>query len=118
MSGSVNETLDDLTEDWAAVKLVPDDTGLPMAVWITENDGYAHDVRVKVATIPGGRGSWRASPSMGVRPSPDEIRPCSLPPTDVQAVAHWIELNREVILDLWNGVITSRQVYPRLRKMP
>jgi hypothetical protein len=25
--------------------------GLPMAVWITKNDGYPHDVRVKVSTL-------------------------------------------------------------------
>ena len=35
-----------VAEDWAKVKLPPRLTGLPMAVWITENDGYPHDVRV------------------------------------------------------------------------
>jgi hypothetical protein len=29
--------LDDLAEDWAAVKLIPQRTGLPRTVWITEN---------------------------------------------------------------------------------
>ena len=29
--------LDDLAEDWAAVKLMPQRTGLPCTVWITEN---------------------------------------------------------------------------------
>ena len=38
-----------VAEDWAKVKLPPRLTGLPMAVWITENDGYPHDVRVKSA---------------------------------------------------------------------
>jgi hypothetical protein len=27
-------------------------TGLPMTVWITENDSYRHDMRVKVGTHP------------------------------------------------------------------
>jgi hypothetical protein len=79
---------------------VPDDTGLLMVVWITENDGYPHDVRLQVATVHGSRGSWRVSPSMGVRPNPHEIRPGSLPPADAQAVAHWIEFKRDVVLDL------------------
>jgi hypothetical protein len=39
--------LDGLTEDWAAVKRTPDQTGLSRAV--TENQGYPHDVRVKVS---------------------------------------------------------------------
>jgi hypothetical protein len=48
--------LDSLTEDWAAVKPLPPDTGLPMAVWITQNDDYSDDVRVKVcAKMPGRR---------------------------------------------------------------
>jgi hypothetical protein len=47
MTGDIG--IDDLTEDWAAVKRLPDQTGLPRAVWITENQGYPHDVRVKVS---------------------------------------------------------------------
>jgi len=35
-------------------------TGLPMAVWITENDGYPHDVRVKSASS-WRSGSWRTA---------------------------------------------------------
>jgi len=45
--------LDTLAEDWAAVKRLPHQTGLPMAVWVTENDGYQHDVQVKVAVRHG-----------------------------------------------------------------
>jgi hypothetical protein len=108
----------ELNQDWAAVKLIPDDTGLPMAVWITENDGYPHDVRVKVSTLHGGRGSWRAAPSVGVRPQPHEIVPGSLSAADVALVTRWIELNRDVIIDLWDGAITPRQVYPRLQRLP
>jgi len=37
-------TSEAVAEDWAKVKLPPRVTGLPMAVWITENDGYPHDV--------------------------------------------------------------------------
>jgi len=42
-------TREAVAEDWAKVKLPPRVTGLPMAVWITENDGYPHDVGVKVS---------------------------------------------------------------------
>jgi hypothetical protein len=110
--------LDSLTEDWAAVKLLPRKTGLPMAVWITENDGYSHDVRVKVSTVHGGRGSWRAAPSMGVRPHPHEIHPGNLPAADVRLVGRWIELNRDVIIAFWDGVIDHDDVSARLRRLP
>ena len=46
-------TTEAVAEDWAKVKLPPRLTGLPMAVWITENEGYPHDVRVKVSTLDG-----------------------------------------------------------------
>jgi hypothetical protein len=114
----MSETEVELDQDWAAVKLVPDDTGLPMAVWITENDGYPHDVGVKVSMRHGGRGSWRTAPSVEVRPRPHEIVPGSLPAAEVALVSRWIELNRDVIIDFWNGAITARRVYPRLRKLP
>lgn len=107
-----------VAEDWAKVKLPPRLTGLPMAVWITENDGYPHDVRVEASTLHGGRGSRRTAPSMAVRPQPHEIVPGSLSATDVALVRRWIDLNREVIVDYWNGMIDFDEVKPRLRQVP
>ena len=110
-------TTEAVAEDWAKVKLPPRSTGLPMAVWITENDGYPHDVRVKVSTLHDGRGSWRAAPSIAVRPQPHEIVPGSLPAADVALVSRWIDLNRDVIIDYWNGVIDFDEVKPRLQQV-
>jgi hypothetical protein len=76
-------TTEAVAEDWAKVKLPPRLTGLPMAVWNTENDGYPRDVWVKVSTLHGGRGSWRMAPSIAVRPQSHEIMPGSLPAADV-----------------------------------
>jgi hypothetical protein len=106
------------TEDWAAVKLLPHHTGLPMAVWITDKDGYPHDVRVKVSPFHGGRGSWRSAPSIAVRPVAREVVPGSLPPADVALVNRWIDLNRNVILDYGNEVIAFDEVTQRLQRLP
>jgi len=110
-------TTEAVVEDWAKVKLPPRLTGLPMAVWITENDGYSHDVRVKVSALHGGRGSWRIAPSIAVRPRPHEIVPGSLPAGDVALVSRWIDLNRDLIIDYWNGVIDFDEVKPRLQQL-
>jgi hypothetical protein len=58
--------LDALDLDWGAVKLSPSQTGLPMSVWMTENAGHTHDVRVKVSPLHGVRGSlaWRGRRSV------------------------------------------------------
>jgi hypothetical protein len=114
----MNETLDDLTEDWAAVKLVPRLTGLPMAVWVTETDGYSHDVRVKVSPLHGGRGSWRAAPSIAVRPRPREIVPGSLPATDLALVSRWSDLNRAVIIDFWDDKLNVDELLASLQRLP
>jgi hypothetical protein len=58
--------LDDLAEDWAAVKLMPQRIGLPHTVWITENQGYSHDMRVKVSRVHGRRGTWPDAVSVGL----------------------------------------------------
>jgi hypothetical protein len=110
-------TTEAVAEDWAKVKLPPRLTGLPMAVWITENDGYPHDVRVKVSTLHGGRGSWSTAPSIAVRPQPHEIVPGSLPAADVALVSRWIDLNQDVIVDYWNGVIDFDEIKPRLQQV-
>jgi len=114
----VTEAQTTIAEDWAAVKLRPRDTGLPMSVWITENEGYAHDVRVKVSPLHGGRGSWASSPSIGVRPQPHEIVAGSLPAADVALVSRWIELNRQTIVDFWNDAIGIHEVVAQLQKLP
>ena len=115
---SISKVLTETIEDWAAVKLRPQDTGLPMSIWITENDGYPHDCRVKVSRIHGGRGSWREAPSIGVRPQPHEIYAGSLPAADVALATRWIELNRQLILDFWDGTVGVPEVVARLRKLP
>jgi hypothetical protein len=110
-------TTEAVAEDWAKVKLPPRLTGLPTAVWITENDGYPHDVRVKVSTLHGGRGSWRTAPSIAVRPAPPEIMPGSLPAADAALVSRWIDLNRDLIIDYWNSVVDFDEVTPRLQQV-
>ena len=113
--------LERLTEDWAAVKLLPRHTGLSRAVWITENQGYPHDTRVKVSTLRSGRGLWLDAVSVSVRPICEEIVPPGrhplLPAADLAQVCRWVALNRDVILDFWDGTIAFDEVTPRLRKV-
>jgi hypothetical protein len=104
-------------EGWSMTKLRPELTGLPMAVWITENDDYRHDVRVKVSTVHGGGGSWRRSPSMAVRPQPRLVHRGSLAPADAALVSRWIELNRDVIIEHWDGRLRIDELLPRLRRL-
>jgi hypothetical protein len=107
-----------LDEGWSLSKLPPHRTGLPMAVWVNENDRYQHDVRVKVSPVHGGGGSWRSSPSMAVRLVPRLIHSGRLDPADVALVARWIDLNRDLIVDHWDGKIDIGGLLARLRRLP
>jgi hypothetical protein len=80
------EDLDAFEEAYAMAKLPPRLTGLPMAVWISPNEGFPHDVRVKVSWIHGARGRWPDAALVAVRPQPREIVPGSLTATEFTAV--------------------------------
>ena len=86
------EPLDD--ELYLMAKLVPRLTGLPMAVWVTQRDGYQHDVRVKVSRAHGARGSWPDAVPVAVRPTPRLVVAGSLSIADLNLVITWIRLNR------------------------
>ena len=106
-------------EGWGAMKLRPSRTGLRMAVWINENDGWRHDVRVKVSRLYGGGGTWSAdSVEVGVRPSVHEIVPGSLRAEDLAEVRRWIELNRAVIVAYWDGELDAGEALDRLQRLP
>ncbi len=82
--------------------LRPERTGLPFVVFISQKGGARHDVRVKVA-----RGA-RVRPSemitVAVRPSVRVVRG-TLHPHDLELLRGWIELNKDVLIDYWSGVI-------------
>jgi hypothetical protein len=92
--------------------------GLRRAVWITPNEGFAHDVRVRVSRIPGGRRRWIDAAPMAVRPTTRLVVPGSLPARDAALVSRWIELNRDAIVDYWDGAIEIDEVLARLGPVP
>jgi hypothetical protein len=108
-------TTEAVAEDWAQVKLPPRLTGLRWRRGLPTTTADPHDVRIKVSTHLGARGSWRAAPSIAVQPQPHEIVPVSLPATDVALGSRWIDLNRDLIIDYWNGLIDFDEVKPRLQ---
>jgi hypothetical protein len=108
---------DGLDEAYAMAKLRPAETGLPMAVWVTENEGFRHDVRVKVSRLHGGRGAWSGAASVAVRPTPRLVIG-RLDAADLRLVSEWIELNRAVIIDYWDGALSLTELLARLRRLP
>jgi hypothetical protein len=110
------EPLDD--ELYLMAKLVPRLTGLPMAVWVTQRDGYQHDVRVKVSRAHGARGSWPDAVPVAVRPTPRLVVAGSLSIADLNLVITWIRLNEAAINDYWEEMIEIDEFLARLQLLP
>lgn len=89
---------------WA--NLVSKRTGLPFVVWISPRGGAQHDVRVQVSRGP------RAIPSemitVGIRPNVHVISG-EVSPSDLRLLQRWIDLNRTVLVEYWDGAIESTE---------
>ncbi len=96
--------------------LRPERTGLPFVVFISQKGGARHDVRVKVARGAKVRASEMIT--VAVRPNVRVIRG-ALDPDDLTRLAEWIELNRNVLVDYWNGNIEyTEDAISALRPLP
>ena len=82
--------------------LRPERTGLPFVVFISQKGGARHDVRVKIARAPRVRPSEMVT--VALRPSVREVRG-RLDPHDLALLRQWIDINEQVLIDYWNGVI-------------
>ena len=82
--------------------LFPKHTGLPFVVWVLIRDRARHDVRVKVSL--GSKGQPGDLISVGIRPAVHVIEgDGAMSPYHLGLLTEWIELNRETILQYWNG---------------
>ena len=82
--------------------LRPERTGLPFVVFISQKCGARHDVRVKVACGAKVRPSEMVM--VAVRPVVRMVRG-KLDTHDLNLLTRWIELNRGVLVDYWDGII-------------
>ena len=82
--------------------LRPERTGLPFVVFISQKGGARHDVRIKLARTEKVRPSEMLT--VAVRPTPRLIRG-KMSRAEFDLVNRWIELNHDVLIDYWDGII-------------
>ncbi len=103
-----NDERDAASEDIAGqasfemANLRPERTGLPFVVFISQKGGARHDVPIKLARTAKVRPSELLS--VAVRPVPRLVRG-ALTSQEFDLVRRWIDLNRRVLIDYWNGDI-------------
>ena len=94
--------------------LYPKHTGLPFVVWISVKGGARHDARVKVSLHP------KVQPdeliSVAIRP---EVRVVegTMSQEHLTTLTEWIELNREMLLQYWDGEIDTVDAVSMIQKL-
>ena len=88
--------------DFEMANLRPERTGLPFVVFISQPGGARHDVRIKLARSPKVRPGDMLT--IAVRPVPRIIRG-KMNTREFDLVKQWIELNRDVLVKYWDGII-------------
>lgn len=96
--------------------LFPKHTGLPFVVWVSIQGGARHDVRVKVS--PGPKAQAANLISVGIRPNIHVIEDTGeMSAADFNLLTHWIEVNRETIIQYWNGEIDTIDLAAAIRSL-
>ena len=106
------------TEDiFEMTNLSPRMTGLAMSVWASPRGNARHDVRVKVNTTHGRQMKIDNTAVVAVRPSPRVVAG-RLSADDQRAVAEWIALNAQTLIDYWEDKLDTDQFLENLKRLP
>jgi hypothetical protein len=96
--------------------LYPRTTGLPMVIWVGPSYGASHDVRIKVMQTHGTRMEPGNLAIVALRPTPHVVAG-QLSSDDLRAVAAWLALNRDAVLDHWQGTTDGAELTRALRRL-
>jgi hypothetical protein len=107
---------EDIESLFEMANLEPKYTGLPMVVWANPRGGARHDVRIKVNMTHGNNMNPTNLAVVSVRPAP-ELLAGNLSRSDLTQVKKWIELNKDVILEYWEGKIGTIEFSSRLKSI-
>lgn len=102
---------------FSMANLAPEDTGLPMVVWVSQRGGARHAPRVKVSLVHGRRMRPERTTSVSIVHAVEVVAGPPLPHDDLELVRDWIARNRAVLLDYWDEVISTRELLERLVKV-
>jgi hypothetical protein len=114
-----SEPLDAVDDEdiYEMANLSPRMTGLPMSIWVSPRGNARHDVRIKVNVAHGRQMKIDNTAVVAVRPSPRVVSG-ELSSADQQAVAEWIALNAQVVIDYWDDKLDTDQMLENLKRVP
>ncbi|MBI4084102.1 MAG: hypothetical protein HY423_15975 [Candidatus Lambdaproteobacteria bacterium] len=107
------EQSDDLYE---MANIRPKNSGLPMTIWVSERGRARHAPRIKVSLRHGSKMDIGNTVPVTIEDDPKVIGG-RLTREDLDAVQRYILLNRDTLLDYWNGEIDTVELVGRLRRV-
>ena len=113
-AAKVRPKLEDLYE---MANLFPEDTGLPVTVWVSPRGRARHAARIKVCRGPGNRMVPSNTAVVAIEPEPRLVEG-RLQADYLRPVMQWTILNREALLAYWNGEIGTGALIHRLQRAP
>lgn len=96
--------------------LYPRETGLPVTIWVSPRGRARHAARIKVCRVPGDRMVPSNTASVRIQPEPKLVEG-ELPAAWFEAVARWVTINRNPLLDYWNGTIGTTELSSQLKRL-
>ena len=107
------EPSDDLYE---MANLFPDDTGLPVTVWVSPRGRARHAARIKVCRTPGNKMVPTNTAVVSISAEPTVVAG-TLPTRYFEPVARWVASNREALLEYWAGAIGTGALLRKLKRV-
>ena len=107
------DSADDLYE---MANLFPDDTGLPVTVWVSPRGRARHAARIKVCRTAGNKMVPTNTAVVSISAEPVVVVG-TLPIRYVEPVAKWVASNREALLEYWVGAIGTGALLRKLKRL-
>ena len=103
-------------EVWGMANLRPEDTGLPMVIWVSEKGNTRHGPRIKVSTKMGDKIDPKSVLTVTVSDDPAQIGG-SLPTKVFDLVKKFIATNKDVLLGYWERQLSTKEMLSKLTKV-
>lgn len=99
-----------------------DETGLPMIIWADVNRlGKHNEPRMKVSTSRSTRVADGDLIPVSISEHPrilEKTKMDALSPNDLKLIGEFVALNKEALMQYWNGEISSRAFTNAIRHLP
>lgn len=92
-------------------------TGLPMVIWVSEKGRSQHGPRIKVSKAHSHKANIMNTVSISISDEPEIVAGEGLSNKDFELVKKYIKLNKDVLLDYWDGEIDTAELISRLVKI-